>query len=153
MPKTKNNQKQIIEINGIKLEVDMRHAKRINHFKIGDKVKMLMKENSYSDTHKVRPGVIVGFENFKKLPTIIAAYMKIDYNEATLHFAHINSENDKIEMIDAEEDYLPIDKANTVEQLGREISKKEEELTELKRKKEYFLGHFDKYFEIKPDRE
>ena len=152
MTKTKNDQKQIIEINGIKLEVDMRYAKRIDHFKIGNKVKLLMKENNYADTHKVRPGVIVGFENFEKLPTIIVAYMKFDYSEASLHFAHINTENEKVEMIHAEEDYLPIDKANTVEQLDREILKKEEELTELKRKKEYFLGHFDKYFELKPDK-
>ena len=147
-----NNQMQTIEINGIKLEFDMRHARKIENFQIGDKVKLLMKENSYSDTHAVRPGVIVGFENFKKLPTIVVAYMKIDYDEATLHFVHLNAENDKAEMIKADEDYLPLDKANTVEKLDLQIQKKEDELIELKRKKEYFLGHFDQYFEIKPDK-
>ena len=33
--------KRIIEINGIKMEVDLRNAKRIDTFKVGDPVKVL----------------------------------------------------------------------------------------------------------------
>ena len=33
-----------IEINGVKLEIDLRTAKRVDTFKIGDNVKVLKKE-------------------------------------------------------------------------------------------------------------
>ena len=33
--------KKIVEVNGIKLEVDMRYAKRIDEFRVGDTVKVL----------------------------------------------------------------------------------------------------------------
>lgn len=42
--------KKIVEINGIKMEVDMRHAKTIDTYKIGDRVKVLVKQ--YSDTYR-----------------------------------------------------------------------------------------------------
>ena len=38
------NNKKIVEIDGIKLEIDMRTAKRIDQFKVGDKVKILVKK-------------------------------------------------------------------------------------------------------------
>ena len=49
--------KRIIEINGIKLEVDLTTAKRIDEFKVGDNVKVLRK--SYNDTFEVLAGVIL----------------------------------------------------------------------------------------------
>ena len=45
-------EKRIIEVNGIKMEVDLRNAKRIDQFKVGDSVKVLVK--SYSEKTKLR---------------------------------------------------------------------------------------------------
>ena len=34
-------EKRLVEINGIKMEVDMRSARRVDTFKVGDNVKVL----------------------------------------------------------------------------------------------------------------
>jgi hypothetical protein len=62
-----DKQTTIIEIGGVKLEVDLRSAKRIDELKIGSRVKCLQKP-SYGEM-KTLPGVIVGFEPFPSLPT------------------------------------------------------------------------------------
>lgn len=53
------NGKTIIEVNGVKLEVDLRTARRIDEIRIGDRVKVLIK--GYSD-YKVHAGTVIGFE-------------------------------------------------------------------------------------------
>lgn len=86
--------KTIIEINGIKMEVDLRQAKVIENYKIGDNVRLLVKEY---DGYKVFPAVIVSFDAFTKLPTIVVAYLEMGYQTADLKFAYINSESAKTE--------------------------------------------------------
>ena len=45
----------IIEINGLKLEIDLRSAKRIDSFRVGDNVKILRKDyNSYKSCYGVK---------------------------------------------------------------------------------------------------
>ncbi|MBE9572119.1 MAG: hypothetical protein IMF11_15940 [Proteobacteria bacterium] len=138
--------KKIIEINGIKLEVDLRQAKRIDTFRIGDKVKILIKE--YSE-HVIYPGIVVGFEAFRELPTIVVAYVNTKYSSCELKFAYINAETKDVDMATTDDDYLPIEKASIIEKFDREIIKKEEELNEMKARKSYFLEHFQRYFEFK----
>jgi len=136
-------EKQIIEINGIKMEVDMRHATRIDNFKVGDPVKIL----SFDD-NKVHGGVIVGFEDFKSLPTIVVAYMRNDWSGAEMSFAFINSKSsEKYEIISSDkETLLTVDKASFVSKMDSDISKKELELVDLKQKRSFFLEHFGIYF-------
>lgn len=43
----------IIEINGVKLEIDLRHAKRIDNLRVGDTVKVLRKR--YDDSYESFP--------------------------------------------------------------------------------------------------
>lgn len=86
-----NEYKRIIEINGIKVEVDLRTAKRVESFKVGDPVKFLRKE--YNDTFKSCPGVIVGFDEFQNRPTIIVAYIDASYSKTDLQFAYINKDS------------------------------------------------------------
>ena len=62
--------KRIIEIDGVKVEVDLRTAKRVDSFKVGDNIKILDKEY---DNYKVKPGIIVDFAEFQELPTIVIA--------------------------------------------------------------------------------
>ncbi len=66
----KNKENKIIEINSVKLEVDRRSAERVDQIQVGDRVKVLNKQ--YSD-YKVYHGVVIGFEPFEELPTIIVA--------------------------------------------------------------------------------
>jgi ribosomal protein L19 len=134
-----------IEINGVKFEVDLRHAKKIENFKIGDKVKILKKE--YSDNYTSYHGVIVGFDNFESLPTIIIVYLKQDYSGVDLQFAYINSKSKDIEVCaDANDVSIELDKAEVVGKLNKEIEKKQSEIEDIERKKSYFLAKFGMFF-------
>ena len=61
-------EKRIVEIDGVKIEVDLRTAKRIDTFRVGDNVKVLCKE--YNGDFKVKPGIITDFCNFKEKSSI-----------------------------------------------------------------------------------
>ena len=74
-------QKRIIEVNGVKMEIDLRNAKVVENYKVGDYVKVLIKEyNSY----KSYIGNIIVFDNFEKTPTIVIAYLKNEYSSSTI---------------------------------------------------------------------
>ena len=87
---------KLIEVNGVKLEVDMRYAKKVEQYRVGDKVKVLIKK--YSDTSTSHIGVIVGFDNFEQRPTIIVAYIESDYSGTKLNFVHINKDTKDVEI-------------------------------------------------------
>jgi len=135
---------RIVEINGVKLEIDLRQAKTVENYKVGDSVKVLMKR--YGDTYASNPGVIIGFDNFVALPTIIIAYLEMDYSSGRICFAHLNSATKDIEICPANENETPIQKSHVVDMLNREILKKQEEAREAENKLEYFLKYFECYF-------
>ena len=137
--------KRIIEINGVKLEVDLSTAKVVDNFRIGDKVKVLKKPDNYNDS-KVYPGVIIGFEEFQTLPTIVIAYLDISYSKADINFLYFNSES-KTEVVKSTADYVQFNKDDVVSMLNKEINTKERELIDLNHKKEYFLSNFNRHFE------
>ncbi len=137
-------EKQIVEINGVKFEVDMSKAKLISEFCIGDKVNVLVKE--YNDK-KVYPGIIVGFDNFKDLPTITIAYFQIGYNEALIKFVHFNSESKDVDIAPCRESDLIFGYGDVIKKMEREITLKEKEVEDLIRKKNYFIDNFNKHFE------
>lgn len=134
----------IIEINGVKLEVDLRHAKRIDNLKVGDTVKVLKKE--YGDSYKSLAGVIVGFDAFDKLPSIIIAYIGDRYDSSNITTFCYNAESKDIEIVPANEHDLSFDKSEILAKFDKEIAKKYEEIKELESKRKYFLHHFKKYF-------
>lgn len=139
----------IVEINGVKLEVDLRHAKVVHeNLKVGSKVKLLEK-NSYNG-QSVYPGIVIGFENFASLPTIVVAYVKGGYgSDCGLHIAYINSSKqatEKWEMVPSYDDDLPVRKGDVLGYFDRETNKKRAELEELEAKREAFLRHFGVYF-------
>lgn len=135
----------IIEINGVKLEIDLRHAKRIENLKVGDTVKVLKKE--YSDNYKSLMGVIVGFDAFEKLPSIIVAYVGDRHDSNPISTVCYNSETKDIEIIAANEHDLSFDKSNILEKFDKQITAKQLEIKDLESKRDYFLHHFKKYFE------
>lgn len=135
---------RIIEVNGVKLEVDLRTAKRIDRFQIGSRVKLLIKEYS---NYVVYPGTIIGFEPFDKLPTIIVAYVKRGYNECSINFLYYNSETKDHELVLAQDnDFLGLEKETVLKNMNAEIQKKEAEAEDLRRKRDYFLANFKMYW-------
>lgn len=136
--------KHIIEINGVKLEVDLRTAKRIDELKVGSRVKVLKKQ--YSD-FKVFHGVIIGFEPFKNVPTIIVAYMEVTYAEAKLEFLYYTGKQEDVEMIAAlDDDVAALDQSDICRLIDNEVTKHELEVKKLQERKEYFLRKFAAYW-------
>lgn len=141
--------KQIIEINGVKLEIDMRYAKKIEDYRIGDNVKVLIKK--YGDNYESHPGVLIGFDQFEKLPTIIICYCEISYSGAEIKFCYFNSKSSDIEICHMGEHEKTIDKYRVQDMLDMAIIKKQDELDEMKRKKNYFFENYNAYFENKAE--
>ena len=142
-----NEETTIIEINGVKLEVDLRHAKRVDTLRVGDRVKLL--EKCYSNTIKLYPGIIAGFEPFPSAPTIIVAYLETSYNTAEVKFAYINTadeESKKFELVPSVDNDLPVDPSDVLELMDREMARRQTELDDLKRRRLFFLTNFQKYF-------
>lgn len=133
--------KRIFEINGVKLEVDLRTAQvsKVDTYKVGDSVKLLFKQYS---SFEVKYGVIAGFEQFKQRPTIVVAYL--DYSE--LKFANI-FDGCEHEIVPVGEHDLLSEREWIEFRVQDAITKKEIELSELKNKKSYFTKMFGKYFE------
>lgn len=71
-------EKRIIEIGGTKVEVDLRYAKTIDCYQIGDPIKVLVKE--YSETYVSYVGVIVSLDNFANRPALNILYIKNGYD-------------------------------------------------------------------------
>ena len=137
-------QTKVIEINGVKLEVDLRTAKRVDQIRVGDRVKVLKKQ--YSD-YKVHHGVVIGFEPFDKLPTIIVACAIVEYSSAKMDFIYYNSQSKDIEIVIANnDDESALDQNDFISKIDLEIQKKENEIKELRDKANYFIAKFKSYW-------
>ena len=135
--------KRIVEIDGVKIEVDLRSAKRIDTFRVGDNVKVLCKE--YNGDFKVKPGIITDFANFKEKPTIIVAVLDESYSGVSIDFVHIyEGMEDKYEIVYATEDEVKLSQDGVLEKFDREIAKKKHEMEDLQFKKDFFIRHFMK---------
>ena len=138
--------KRIIEIDGVKVEIDLRTAKRVDSFKVGDNIKILDKEY---DSYKVKPGIIVDFAEFQELPTIvIAVFEEGSWSSApNISFIYYNKNTSKkVEIVSCSEDEIKVSKEGVIERFEREIQKKKNEYDDLKNKLEYFKTHFLKVY-------
>lgn len=143
-----DKQTTIIEVNGVKLEVDLRNAKRVDTLRIGDRVKCLVKGYSGMSTHA---GVVVGFEPFPSLPSIVVAYLETGYASGLLKFKTFNSETKDFEVVaDIDNNALELDREDVLRSFSRDEATKERELRELREKRAFFLAHFGRYFEAQP---
>jgi len=141
-----SNNKRIIEIDGIKMEVDMRNAKKVEYYKVGDHIKVLTKD--YSD-YKSYVGTIVGFDNFEKHPTIVIAYLETSYSEAKIKMLHYYAGKGDVEIAPLNEYDIPLKKSTLLEQFDSKIARAKREVEELENQKEIFESLFGKYFEKK----
>lgn len=135
--------KRIIEINGIKLEVDLRSARRIDEFRVGDSVKVL---DNRSGKNEMKSGVITDFANFKELPTIIVAvYKQGDYwTKPSIEFITFNSETEGIEIVGVSAEEIIVSRETVVQKFDDEIAKKRDELNDLIIKRDTFVKYFGK---------
>ena len=133
--------KRMVEINGVKLEVDMRYARRIDEFKVGDTVKVLDKRN---DKNELKTGVITDFANFKELPTImVAVYKAGDYwSKPTIEFIPYNSDTEGIEIVGVSAEEIMVSHETIVNKFDDEIAKKRDELNDLIIKRDTFVKYF-----------
>ena len=126
-----------IEIEGHKFEIDTRTAKKIDEYRVGDRVKLLTKNYSGYETH---PGVIVGIDAFKKLPTVVIAYIENPLSSTcSLKFEYLNSQAKDIEICPMCEDDIMPNRETIVMHFDRAIDKAFKEVEEIKEKKEFFL--------------
>nr|DAM54575.1 MAG TPA: hypothetical protein [Caudoviricetes sp.] len=133
-----------IEIDGVKVAVDMRTVKKIDVYRVGDNVKVLKK--SY-DTYKIYSGVIVDFVNFKELPAIVVAYFNQEYSGTSIEFETITKDTKNIEIAPCLPHELSINKNRVIDKFNYEIEQQQHKVDELKAKRDYFLENFGKFFE------
>lgn len=134
-----------IEINGVKVEIDLRTCKQITTYKVGDNVKILKK--TYDNTYTVYSGVIVDFVAFKERPAIVIAYFNQDYSGADIKFETITQDTKDIEIAPSLPHELKINKDRVLDKFDCAIMGKEREADDLRQKKAYFIDNFAKFFE------
>ena len=133
-----------IEIDGVKVAVDMRTVKKIDVYRVGDNVKVLKK--TYDNYHTYS-GVIVDFVNFKELPAIVVAYFNQDYSGTSIEFETITKDTKDIEIAPCLPHELSINKNRVIDKFNYEIEQQQHKVDELKAKRDYFLENFGKFFE------
>jgi hypothetical protein len=138
--------KTIIEINGVKMEVDLRTAKAVDNYRVGDTVKMLRKEyNSYA----VDYAVIINFTDFKNLPTI--ELLSVD-RRGDVQYRSYNAETKDIEIAPVNDLQIQFDYETITQNLNRIIGEKEKELEEARAKSRAFHEAFGKIFHEEKER-
>ena len=139
-------EKKIIEINGVKLEVDLRSARRIDEFKVGDTVKVLDNRN---DKNEMKTGVITDFANFKDLPTIMVAIYKAGsyWEKPSIEFIPYNADTEGIEIVGVSAEEVIVSRDTIVQKFDDEIIKKRDELNDLIIKRDTFVKYFGKHNE------
>lgn len=139
-----DNNKKIIEIAGVKVEIDLSGAKIISSYKVGDCVKLLVKQ--YGDSFNIYPGIIAGFDDFSIMPSITVAYIDSSYSGDVIKFKNVNTASKDVELCPLQGYEFPHERTTMIDKFERAITAKEEELRDLKSKLEFFLKHFGKYF-------
>ena len=133
--------KRIVEVNGVKIEVDMRYARRIDEFKVGDTVKVLDTRNNRND---MRTGVITDFANFKELPTIMVAMYKAGsyYDTPSIEFVPYNSDTKGIEIVGVSAEEVIVSRETIVQKFDDEIASQRDKLNDLIIKRDTFVKYF-----------
>jgi hypothetical protein len=137
------NETTVIEVSGVKLEVDLRTAKRIDTLRVGSRVKLLIKP-SYGDS-KVHPGVVVGFEPFPSNPSILVAYMEETYASAEIKVRAVNATTADIEMVASIDDEL-FDRNEVLRKFDKQIAAKRREIETIEEQRRYFETNFSAYW-------
>jgi hypothetical protein len=137
-------EKTIIDVNGVRLEVDMRYARRVEELRIGSPVKILTK-GTYGGG-QVHPGIVVGFEPFKDLPTILVAYVEDSWNAAEVKVVAINSKQENFDLVAAVDLDFAVDKGAIINRFDRQIASKQREIDAIQEQRRYFETNFKAFW-------
>jgi hypothetical protein len=132
-----------IEVNGVKLDIDLRQAKRIENYKVGDRVKILIKDYS---TYKSHVGVIIGFDEFPSRHTMTICYIDSNYNSAEIKFAYFNSASKDLELCPLGEVEKVLDFDDAINKLDSKILASEQVTYDLRLKKNFFIEKYNMHF-------
>ena len=93
--------KKIIEVNGVKMELDARTAtiQSIDTFKVGDACMVLVPDRYDSKKKMAVPAVITAFANFKANPTIVVSYLLEGYSDVEMKTAYLNKDSSDVELV------------------------------------------------------
>lgn len=132
---------QNFAVGAITLAASRDAAVRAEVLRVGDAVRVMSKP-SYGSP-KVSTGVIVGFEPFKELPTVIVAYIECDYSKAEMKMLYFNDKATEFEILPAAPDTnIEIEKSRVLDWFDSEEQKALASVDEVRAKRRYF----DKYF-------
>lgn len=135
----------IVEIAGVKIEVDERTARTVESYKVGDRVKVLIK--GYGDAYKVHPGVIVNFVAFKELPSIEVMYLDTDnFSSEPLKFKALNEKTEGVEIAPMSDHELLLDRKDVLARIDDEIRKRRNSMEDMEQKRAYFVARFAEAF-------
>lgn len=140
----KEDTKRIVEISGVKVEIDLQDAKVVENYKVGDNVKVLLKK--YNDNYEMYHGIIVGFYNFENRPTIAIAYIETDYQGSAIKTIYLHKDSKDMEICPTIKSELFIDKDSVLQKMDKNITAKETELAELQAQRKFFLNRFGSFF-------
>lgn len=139
-----NEEKRIIEIDGVKLEVDLRTARRIDSFRVGDNIKVLMEQYG---SWRAYPGAIINFTEFPTHPAIdILIVTESGEVKFITYAAPLNGQKQSIEIAPFSQFELLIDRASIMDKLNRAVEQKESELRDAVAKREAFVKAFAQAF-------
>lgn len=135
---------KIIDINGVKFEVDARTAtvRQLQTIRIGAKVKVLKDD-------QVKYGTVIGFEPFPENPVVVICYIDSQYYSSSpeFKFLYYSAKSKEQVVISSEDDDAAIERDDVVMKIEKEIAKKQTEIQDLEDKKRYFLSKFKAYWE------
>ena len=132
---------QTVEINGVKYEIDMRGARKITAYKVGDRVKVLVKK--YGNDYEVHVGAIVGIDAFQALPSVVVAYVPANaWTEPEVKFVTLNAKSTDVEIAPMCGDEIAPTRETILSMFTKARTQLELKITELDAKREYFLRRF-----------
>jgi hypothetical protein len=119
----------------------------IESFKVGDRVKCLVK--GYSD-YQTRYGIIVDFNEFQSLPTIVVAYIENNYSDFDVKIVNVNSQSkDAVQIVPMDKLEIGISRSDLEETVSRQLEAKRQEIRKLEEKQKYVMTVFKNHFEMR----
>ena len=130
---------QQIELKGQSFEV-MTQAVVRNTIKVGDRLRIL-KKSAYSDA-VVCDGIVIGFEPFKTLPSIVIAYIEDMYTTTDVKFLIWNDSTKDVEIAVATDGLFEKNLSHYASKIEAKIEKLYHEARELRQKLDYMKSKF-----------
>lgn len=140
------NSTRIIEISGVKMMIDERTATTIDHYKVGQKIKVLLKE--YQNSAKVCQGIITDFFYSERsdgtpLGAIQVLIVEDSYSGIDLKFKVYTNETNDMSIAPLNDYEAKIPMTGIVEKFDREIESLKEKIRVLEVKKSAYLDLFE----------